>query len=816
MEEAEKIKVKSVVPFGNAPFFEKIGSIAVLVGVFLAPIFFIPSASFPFQFGKVLLIALATLLAFGCFILARLKEGAIQLPEKIFMASAALLVLANFLAAIFSGNVAWSMAGQGFEVATFVSIFVMVTLLIVTAALFQSRDKIFLSYAAFLVAALIIFVFQAIRLVFPAWLTFGGIFSNNLASLIGRFNDLGIIFGAVALLSLATTELLALSKFFKICLLVVLAIALLALAVANFSIVWWAVASFALILFVYLWVIKQAAINQNGVPPAESAAPVSVNKRKISYAALVVLIIATIFITDNFTQGRLLGSRIANTLNIAQLEVRPSWQATFDVSLKSLAANPIFGAGQNNFSYEWLKNKPPAINSTIFWNTDFNFGIGLIPSAAVTTGLFGLLAWLAFLGLFLYVGFRALFFTNGDVFNRYLTVSSFATAAYLWVFSVFYVPSAVILALTFFFTGLFLASLYQDKNFKNRAFDFTFANHPKKNFIATLILVILLVGIVTTGAALTRKFAAFTNLQKALMAFNVQGDMVATEAGLKKAKSLSETDVYNRFLAELYLVKIDNLFSRNVDDLKTDAVLAEFQSTFGEAINYAQRAIELNDGDYQNWLEAGRVYAVLVPLKITGAYENALSNYNKALSLNPQSPLLYLTLARLDLANNDSEKARVVISQALQLKPDYTEAIFLLAQIDANEGNLKEAIKSVEKIAQIAPNDPTIFFQLGLLNYNDKNYKKAAEALERAVVLLPDYANARYFLGLSYYQIDKNGEAIKQFTEIQKANSDNQEIGLILKNLKAGRAPFTDARPPVDNKPESRSKPPIAEPMPEE
>ena len=327
---------------------------------------------------------------------------------------------------------------------------------------------------------------------------------------------------------------------------------------------------------------------------------------------------------------------------------------------------------------------------------------------------------------------------------------------------------------------------------------------------------ILLIISLTTGITLARKFVAFTNFQKALIAFNVEGDIAATEAGLKKAKSLSEIDVHNRFLAELYLVKINNLFSRNADDLKTDAVRTEFQSNFGEAINYAQRAIKLNDNDYQNWLEAGRVYATVVPFKIANAYENALSNYKKAQELNPQSPLLYLTLSRLDLANNDSKKARLSIGQALQLKPDYTEAIFLLAQIDANEGNLDEAIKSVEKISQIAPNDPTIFFQLGLLNYNNKGYKKAAEALERAVVLLPDYANARYFLGLSYYQIGKNNEAVKQFAEIQKTNPDNQEIDLILKNLKAGRAPFTNAKPPVDDKPENRAKPPIAEPTPEE
>src|SRR3989338_5349531 len=257
MEKAEKIKVKSVVPFGNAPFFEKIGFTVVSVGIFLAPIFFIPSINFPFQFSKALLIVLATLLASVCFILARLKEGAIQLPEKIFMASAVFLVLANFLAAIFSGNVAWSMVGRGFEVATFVFIFVFVMFLI------------------------------------------------------GRFNDLGIVFGAVTLLSLVTTELLALSKFFRFCLYIVLVIALLALAVVNFSTIWLAVASFALILFVYLLAIRRTAINQNGAQPVASVAPESVNKRKISYAALAVLVVASIFIADNFTQSKPLGSRIA-------------------------------------------------------------------------------------------------------------------------------------------------------------------------------------------------------------------------------------------------------------------------------------------------------------------------------------------------------------------------------------------------------------------------------------------------------------------------------------------------------------------------
>src|SRR3989338_8177488 len=56
----------------------------------------------------------------------------------------------------------------------------------------------------------------------------------------------------------------------------------------------------------------------------------------------------------------------------------------------------IVGSGPNQFVGEWLMSKPSAVNQTIFWNTDFNYGVGLIPTFIVTTGLLGIIAWLIF------------------------------------------------------------------------------------------------------------------------------------------------------------------------------------------------------------------------------------------------------------------------------------------------------------------------------------------------------------------------------------------------------------------------------------
>ena len=57
----------------------------------------------------------------------------------------------------------------------------------------------------------------------------------------------------------------------------------------------------------------------------------------------------------------------------------------------------------------WRLYKDPSINQTIFWNTDFESGNGFVSTAMVTTGLFGVIAWVLFLGLFCWQGVRLLF-----------------------------------------------------------------------------------------------------------------------------------------------------------------------------------------------------------------------------------------------------------------------------------------------------------------------------------------------------------------------------------------------------------------------
>jgi hypothetical protein len=75
----------------------------------------------------------------------------------------------------------------------------------------------------------------------------------------------------------------------------------------------------------------------------------------------------------------------------------------------------------------------------------------------------------------------------------------------------------------------------------------------------------------------------------------------------------------------------------------------------------------------------------------------------------------------------------------------------------------------------------------------------------------PDYANAKYFLGLSAARLNDMSAAIAQFSDLAGNNPDNQEVALILANLRAGRSIFSEAKPPVTTPPEKRSNLPLKE-----
>ncbi|MCR4310985.1 MAG: tetratricopeptide repeat protein [Candidatus Taylorbacteria bacterium] len=787
-------------------FLEKVTFVLLLLIPFLLPLFFIPSASFPFQESKALFLGSAVLVAFAFWIIARLKDGTFSFPKTSLYWAGGVALSIFILAGLFSGSIAQAFVGQMVDLGTVRSMALFFLIMFLIPSTFKSKDKIFYAYLAFFASFFLLAIFQLFRLLFGVDFLSGGIFTDITSNTVGKWNDLGIFFGVGTVLSLITLELISLSKLFKVLAYTALAISLFFLAVINFSVVWYVIALFSLIFLVYVISFDKSEIIQDRSEGFSEERTPQVSMRRIPMNSLVVLLISLVFILG----GSFIGSSLSEKFGITQLEVRPSWGATLSIAKDVLTRDPFFGAGPSQFTKEWLVSKPDGINSTIFWNTDFSFGVGLLPTFIITTGLLGVLSWVLFLGAFLYVGFRSVLTSVGDKISRYLITSSFLVSLFLWIMNVFYLPSLSIVALTFFFTGLFIASLVQGGLVKQKVI--SFIEDPRKGFVSVLVLILLLIGSITVEYSFAEKFLGVVYSQSATALYATDGNIDTAETTLLKATNFSDNNsAYYRALAQLSMLRMSNLLAQDSKSISQDDFLAKFQGLFKTTLSYAEQAVSIDQADYKNWVSLGQVYEAVVPLKVANAYESADAAYQRGLALNPKSPAILLTLGRLEFAHEDNVKAKEYIVKALQMKNNYTDAIFLLAQIQIQEGNLKDAISSVEAAAILAPNDSGTFFQLGLLRYNDKNYVGAASALKQAVALNPQYANAKYFLGLSYYMIGDKAGAVKEFTDLQKTNPDNTEIALILKNLNEGKDPFTNATPPIDNTPEKRTVPPVSE-----
>jgi hypothetical protein len=215
-------------------------------------------------------------------------------------------------------------------------------------------------------------------------------------------------------------------------------------------------------------------------------------KTPIGFSAAALFVLA-VMLALFISQGSIT-NMLATSLDVSHVEVRPSWETTVAIAHQVYNANPIFGSGPGTFVQDWSLYRPRELNNTIFWNSDFDTGIGFIPTSFITTGAVGAIAWIVFLALFLMTGFRTLVIrSKEDEIVSFLSLSSFLGALYLWTIAIFQTPTPVLLSLAFLVTGISVASLMFRSNAPRR-FSVVFTDNPNFGFIAALLLTLCFLG----------------------------------------------------------------------------------------------------------------------------------------------------------------------------------------------------------------------------------------------------------------------------------------------------------------------------------
>lgn len=763
---------------------------------FLTPLFVLPLGVAPVAFSKAILFYVGILLAFVFWLFGLLQNSKLFLPKSFLTGSVFLIMLVWLFSSIFSSNIGLSFIGEGYEIGTFAFFALLGVSMLMASDLFRSEKRAKTLYFLIFASAVVVFFFQFLHVVFDVTLAPESIFSSTTTNLIGGWNDFAIFFGFIALSVISFFSLFKLNGLSKSIAIALIVVSLLAMMAVNFFTAWMVFGFFVLSLLIYLFSgIFYKSYGENGK---------LFDLARIPKLPLLVLVLVIFFVLARGLMGDL-----TSFLNTGIIEVRPSWQATWDITQSTLKDNLLLGSGPNTFVYEWMKFKPSSVNNTLFWNTRFQSGIGHLPSMIVTTGVFGAVALLALLISIIHCAMRALSqyrswseFKDGDKMVLVALVGSL----YLWAFTIFYSPGFLIFALAFLITGVLLGLLIKTEKIK--AWNISFLRSPRAGFISVLLIVLLLIGSVATIYLFFQKYLASHYYTKSAKALVVSGDTDTSESNLIKANRVDARDRYHRGLAEIGIIRMRDILIQQ--DVAPEVLRGQFQTALSSTIQNAQKSIDLNPSDSLNWMQLGRVYELVIPFNISGASNFAVSAYREALVRSPLDPTPYVGMARVALQSNNPVEAREYLNASLAVKGDFAAALFLLSQMEVREGNVDSAIQRTEQLALIAPNDVGVLFQLALLYYQKQDFANSRLAFERVVSLNPSYSNARYFLGLIYDLAGMNMEAIEQFERIEELNPDNEEVQLILQNLYTKKNALTNISPPQKS-PEQREEPPINE-----
>jgi len=760
MFHTEKASIVDKVSYGALLICAGLLPIALAVGKYAPPI----------VFSKVFAAGILVFLTCLCFALARIRDQVLMVPRNLTLAAVWLVPIAYLASSLFATG-GLMLFGERLHVDSAGFVLVGALALSLAALTLRTEARTLGLFVTMLGSAFVLTVLELVLFLWGRTLAEGGLVLQSF-SLIGSLNDLAVFFGLISVFALLSLILLPATLLTRVALWLSLAAAAFFLAVVNLTVLWWIIGAFALACFVY-------SVSVPYVTASRSTPDVGATAGSLAMLALAALFL---FGSDTFT-----GS-LAEHFNVGELDVRPSWGATMDMGKEVYREHALLGSGPGTFMKLWANYMPPEISSTLFWQTDFDFGIGLIPTAALTSGILGALAWVLFLGAFLWYGVRYILFLRSSErvgVAEYLRITSFVSAAYLWAIAIIQVPSPVITLYAFLLTGAFIASLTFGREAR-APFTIVFRDNPRIGFLLTLVLTVLFLGSVAGIFSISERFLAERHAAEAMLVGNA-GDLDTADREIVRAIELNAADVYYRLASNVTVVRIQRLLAENKPP---EEVRAQFEQLLAQAIANATKATELDGGDYQNWVNLGGIYQNIIPLGIEGAADSANAAFARALELRPNTPTVLLAQASIARSRGNNAEARPLVERAISMRNQYTDAIFLLAQIQIEENKVEEAEQSVRAATLFEPNNPVTFFQLGLLRYSLGKFPSAIQALERAVAINDVYANARYFLGLSYWQTKQGAKALAQFEKVRETNPDNAELTSIIENLRANRDPF--------------------------
>ena len=625
---------------------------------FLMPVFFLATTSEFFEFNKLMLLALSTLLLLLAWTYRIIETKKVGVTRSILDLPMFIFLISIVISTIFSINKTTSIFGsQGRWFPSLFGALVMYAFYYLVSGNLKSRSATKTSLFA-LIGGITLSTFVAILSYYNIYI--GGANYFRLAS----FNLTGSITTAVVVAALGTVVALAMLMYEEN---MQKKAMLLVSTVINYFFV-------VLVGILPAWVVLGVGVV--GIVFFISYKKIMENTVFLTMAAGTLAAITLVVLLPT-TRGLVTNENYPKEL---VLPVKESWI----VASETVQDYPTLATGPSTFGLNFPRYRPLSLNNTDFWNVRYDKPFNEPFNALSTIGIVGLLALVFFGVKAIKIVLSSLKNHDDDGLSKILGIGALSMMA------VFLVTYATVLNTFLFFLllAMIVANLGNQKSdvAENVAIGLSSIapvttlgeeGAIKKEFLHFIFAIPLVALTVYTGYLMVRVYSAEFYLRSSIVAAQNNEGAKTFEFQTKAINTNPQRDAYHNAYAQTNLALANSIASK--EEL-TDQDRQTIQQLIAQSIRNSRLATEvLNPLNVDNWITRASIYRAISPIA-QNASQWSIASYNTAIQLSPTDPRLRLDVGGIYYAAGDYLTAANFYRQAILLKQDYANAHFNFAQ----------------------------------------------------------------------------------------------------------------------------------------
>ena len=181
-----------------------------------------------------------------------------------------------------------------------------------------------------------------------------------------------------------------------------------------------------------------------------------------------------------------------------------------------------------------------------------------------------------------------------------------------------------------------------------------------------------------------------------------------------------------------------------------------------------------------------------------GSYNEAISEFNKAIEASPGSASAYYDRGFVYDKKENLDQAISDYTKAIEIDPNFTDAYYNRGFAYYKKGTFDLAISDYSKVIELSPSSPDAYYGRGLVYSKKGNLNEAISDYTKAIEVRPNFALAYDARAVAYFA---KKDYIKSLADVNKAGS----LGFRSRPLKETSSDLINSGKNLTNRPEKGS-----------